>query len=126
MAGRDFGTDLTNILDEYSLEVQRAAKESAKSAAEQTVKELKKISPKGEGRRKYASGWTSKKLDSGAAGSGYVVYNGKMPGLTSPLEFGHVARNQFGTWGRVSGINHITRASEDGIKIFEDEIRSRL
>lgn len=126
MAGKDFASDLTNILNDYTLEVQRAAKDAAKTAAEETVKELKRTSPKGFGKRKYARGWKSNKLDSGAAGAAYVVHNGKMPGLTSPLEFGHVARNQFGTWGRVNGIKHIETAAQNGIKVFENEIRSTL
>ena len=121
----DFSAQMDQILTGYNLEVQRAAKSAAKKAAEETVRKLKATSPKGV-KRVYANGWKVQKEDYGGSSCSYVVYNSKRPGLTSPLEFGHVARNQFGSWGRVPAVPHIAKAADEGIKIFEDEIRTQL
>lgn len=117
---------LSKILDEYSLKAQRAAEAAAKEAAEVTVRELQANSPKqSKGGGKYARGWTKRKLESGTLVS-YVVYNGKFPGLTHVLENGHVARNQFGSFGRVRAIKHIGPAAEAGIQRFELSFRARM
>lgn len=120
--------EMQKILDDYVETVDRAAQESAKEAAERTVNTLKKTSPKrksGKGKGKYARGWKSKKVVQGPLVS-YVVYNGQSPGLTHVLENGHVARNQYGTFGRVRAIKHIGPAAEAGIQRFELSLRTRL
>ena len=117
---------MAKILEEYSLEVERAAREAAKEAAELTVRQLKASSPKKAKRGgRYARGWTMKKESDGVI-TGYVVYNGTSPGLTHVLENGHVARNQFGSYGRVRAIKHIGPAADAGIQRFELGIRARL
>lgn len=117
---------LSKIMEEESLRVHRAAEAAAKEAAELTVRELKANSPKRARRGgKYARGWKMKKLSEGTLVS-YIVYNGSQPGLTHVLENGHVARNQFGTFGRVRAIKHIGPAAEAGIQRFELSFRARL
>ena len=128
MAVNNFVVEVTKALEEYNLEVDRAAEEAAKEAAEVTARELKSTSPKkksGRGKGKYARGWTYKKQELGTSAS-YVVYNKSAPGLTHLLEQGHVIRNQSGSWGRVRAIPHIARAAESGIQRFELGIRARL
>lgn len=120
--------EMQNMLDSYVEEVDKAAKEAAKESAELTARTLKKTSPKrksGKGKGKYASGWKTKKVVQGPLVS-YVVYNGKMPGMTHLLENGHVGRNQYGTFGRVRAIKHIGPAAEAGIQRFELSLRTRL
>lgn len=115
--------EVTAALEQYSQEVQDAVNEAAKEAAEVTQRQLKANSPKRKG--KYARGWRIKKQEMGNLVS-YVVYNGASPGLTHTLEHGHLARNQFGTYGRVRAIPHIGDAADAGIQRFELSARARV
>ena len=115
---------MENLLEEYSQEVQDVANAAAKEAADLTMSQLKSSSPK-QGRRggKYARGW---KVKAGEAAKSYIVHNSTNPGLTHVLENGHVARNQYGTWGRVRAIKHIAPAAEAGIQRFNLAVKARL
>lgn len=120
--------EVNAMLNEYVQEVQDAIDESAKEAAEVTARELRENSPKrekGRGKGRYAKGWKVKKRNE-ANLVAYVVYNGSSPGLTHPLEHGHVARNQYGTYGRVRAIPHIGPAADAGIQRFELAVKARL
>lgn len=120
--------EVNAALTEYVQEVQDAIDEAAEEAANVTVKELKANSPrreKGRGKGKYARGWKVKKRQQTNLVS-YVVYNGSSPGLTHPLEHGHVTRNQYGTYGRVRAIPHIGPAADAGIQRFELAVKARL
>lgn len=120
--------EVTAALQEYCTDAQRVLDEAAKEAAELTKEQLQKNSPKkkrGKGRGRYARGWKVKKRETAGLVS-YVVYNGSSPGLTHTLEKGHVARNQFGTFGRVRAIPHIGPAAEAGIQRFELSVRARM
>ena len=105
-----------------------AIDDAAKEAAEVTARELRANSPKrekGKGKGRYAKGWKVKKRNE-AHLVAYVVYNGSSPGLTHPLEHGHVARNQYGSYGRVRAIPHIGPAADAGIQRFELAVKARL
>lgn len=91
---------MAELLDDYSQEVKDVLDESIKEVSKEAVEKLRNTSPKGTG--KYAKGWTVKK-----DGAGRVVYNKTDYQLTHLLENGHVVKNQYGTYGRVSGIKHI-------------------
>ena len=121
---------MTAAMTEYVQEVQTAIDEAAKEAAELTVRELKAKSPKRttgarKGRGDYAKGWKVKKMKD-AHLVRYVVYNGKSPSLTHTLEHGHLAKNQYGSYGRVRAIPHIGPAAEAGIQRFELAVKARL
>lgn len=117
---------LSEILNEESLKARKAARAAAKEAAELTVKTLKSTSPRDDKRGgKYARGWKVRKQEDGTLVS-YVVYNGTYPGLTHLLENGHVAKNQFGTWGRVRAIKHIGPAADAGVQRFELSFKARM
>lgn len=117
---------LKNILEEYNKEVQQAVEEAAQEAAELTARQLQASSPKKKVRGgKYARGWRVKK-DGPAGLTTRTVYNSASPGLTQLLEYGHVSRNQYGTWGRVRAVPHIARAADAGIMRFELAVRARL
>lgn len=118
---------ITKIFDEYSLKVSDAAEAACKEAAELTARTLKQTSParSGRGGGKYRRGWRVKKRENGLLVS-YLVFNGSQPGLTHLLEHGHVARNQYGTWGRVRAIPHIGRAAESGLQRLDLALRARL
>ena len=120
--------EVNAMLNEYVQEVQDAIDDAAKEAAEVTARELKANSPKrekGKGKGRYAKGWKVKKRNE-AHLVAYVVYNGSSPGLTHPLEHGHVARNQYGSYGRVRAIPHIGPAADAGIQRFELAVKARL
>lgn len=120
--------EVNAALTEYVQEVQDMLDEEAKSAAEATMRELKANSPKrqkGRGKGKYAKGWKVKKKHEGNLVS-YIVYNGTNPGLTHPLEHGHIVRNQFGSYGRASAIPHIGPTADEGTERFEREVKARL
>ena len=128
MATTNLAAELNLMLQEYAQDVQDAVDEAAKEAADLTARKLKESSPKrakGRGKGKYARGWKVKKRSDGVLVS-YVVYNGTSPGLTHVLENGHVARNQYGTFGRVRAIPHIGPAAEAGIQRFELATKARL
>lgn len=119
--------EMQDLLDEYVEEVDQAAKESAKEAAELTMETLKKTSPKRKGKGgKYARGWKVKRIKEAGNLVSYIVYNGSFPGLTHILENGHVAKNQFGTYGRVRAIKHIGPAADAGIQRFDLALKTRL
>lgn len=121
-------SEIDLMLKEYVHEVQEAVDDAAKEAAETTARQLHANSPKrakGKGKGSYARGWKVKKRNQGNLVS-YVVYNGKNPGLTHVLEKGHVARNQYGSFGRVRAIPHIGPAAEAGIQRFELAVKARL
>ena len=120
--------EVNAMLNEYVQEVQDAIDDAAKEAAEVTARELRVNSPKrekGKGKGRYAKGWKVKKRNEAHLVS-YVVYNGSSPGLTHPLEHGHVARNQYGSYGRVRAIPHIGPAADAGIQRFELAVKARL
>lgn len=126
--GTNLVAELDLLMKEYVQEVQDAVDDAAKEAAELTAKELRASSPKrkkGKGRGAYARGWKVKKRYDANLVS-FVVYNGKNPGLTHVLEHGHVARNQFGTYGRVRAIPHIGQAADAGIQRFQLGVKARL
>lgn len=119
---------MEKILEGYDQQVVDISREAAKEAAEVTARTLQNTSPKkvrGRGQGRYARGWTYKVLEDGILTS-YVVYNKNNAGLTQNLEFGHVVRNQFGTWGRARAIPHIAPAADAGIQRFELSVRARL
>lgn len=125
MATNDIKAELNLALTEYVQDVQRAAEAEAKEASEFTAKRLKETSPKrktGKGRGEYARGWKVKKTYNAGLIS-YIVYNGKR---TYPLEYGHVIKNQSGTYGRTKAIPHIGPAAEEGIRIFVNGVKERL
>ena len=117
--------EVSQILETYNLEVVRATQEASKEAANETVKILKAISPTGKARRHYRTGWRVTRRAQGILTT-FIVHNATKPGMTQLLEYGHVIRNQKGTYGRTNGIKHISKAEREGIEIFEDSLNSRL
>ena len=103
--------DITDILNEYSEDIQEAMKHNADLVSKLGVNKLKSNSPKKTG--KYAKGWKVKDN----SGKGYiklVIYNTN-PGLTQILEKPHVIRNKYGDWGTSKPIVHI-KPVEDIVK----------
>ena len=99
--------ELGKVLDEYEKELDENVNVAMHAVAKEAATKLKAESPKTTG--EYARGW---KVKNDFDSKTYTVYNATKPGLTHLLENGHLARNQFGTWGRVSGKKHIEPVEE--------------
>lgn len=108
-------TAISNILEEYSLEVQEGITKAAEDISKQGAKELKANSPKRTG--KYSRGWKVEVKK----GFGYVnttIYNSTDWQLTHLLEKPHLLRN-----GKKSKpIVHIQPVEEKCIKNFEKKV----
>lgn len=100
MAGIEI--ELGRVLDDYSKEVREDAERVIEQVAKETVKRLRKTSPKDTGA--YARGW---RLKNDRRGLTATVYNATHPGLTHLLEEQHPIANQFGTYGVSTPQEHI-------------------
>lgn len=117
----DFVSQVTGILEEYNLAVDKIVKEVLPKVATDAAKQLKGTSPIDEGY--YASGWRQKTEQSNLTIES-VVYNAKMPGLTQLLEKGHAKRGG----GRVPPASEHIKAAEEWVKAetvkrLEDALR---
>lgn len=112
-------------LDSYSDEVLTLVDEEASSAADGAVKELRQTSPVGR-RKRYRRGWRKLKDERTPVSVRYVVHNKTDPGLTHLLEFGHVIKNKYGSYGRTTPRPHIKPAEENAAKAFTDAVTRKL
>ena len=107
--------DISDILEEYSIEIQEGITQAAEDVANAGAKELKATSPKRTG--KYSKGWRVNKR----SGRGFVhttIYNATNWQLTHLLEKPHLLRN-----GKKSKpIVHIEPVEEKCIKDFQKEV----
>lgn len=103
---------MEEILGEYKKEVYRATNDSMDIVAKEAVQKLRADSPKRPGKGQYARGWRVKR-EKGALGiNSVIVHNATNYQLTHLLEYGHIVRNKFGTYGRASAIPHIKPVEE--------------
>lgn len=117
---KGFSVQMAEILEEVSDNCEEAAREGSKQTAKETAQTLRNTSSKKSG--EYASGWTSKQLDSDT----YVTYNKKMPGLTHLLENGHRIVNKKGEFGRTKGDHKIADAAQEAESLFLDNVMRKL
>lgn len=110
---------ISDILNEYSSDIQEAITEEAQSVAKEAVSELKNTSPKRTG--DYRKGWRTKTIK----GRGFVeciVHNATDYQLTHLLEKPHVIRNKYGTWGTSTPKVHIKPVEESAVKEYESNV----
>lgn len=107
---RNYPDKVNAIVDDVSLK-----------AAKDTADRLKNTSPRRKG--KYARGWSVRRSPDSA--HGHVVYN-RVYQLTHLLEYGHIVRNKFGTYGRARARRHIEPAEEAGKMQYELQLRARI
>lgn len=110
----DLGSELSAIVGDYVDEVERAAEEDVRAAADVAVSELRATSPKRKGR--YASGWASEPDAEDMSGKAYRVFNKTKPGLTHLLEKGHGGPHP------APAHPHIAAAAEKGASELERRI----
>lgn len=115
---------LDRLLSDFVNEEQETIEKCFKKVARDTVKELKQTSPQDKG--DYARSWAVKNVKGAGRSIELVVHNKEHYQLTHLLENGHVIRNQFGSYGRVSAKPHIKKAEEKANKELVAELQERL
>ena len=98
---------LSRALTEVSKEEDEILFKCMSKAMRKAKKDVIAMSPVNSG--EYKRGWTvrTKRLKYGFDG---VIYNKDKPGLTHLLNNGHQVANQYGSYRRKEGDNHITKA----------------
>lgn len=110
---------LGSILDEYEAEVKEVVKDTLPKVGKETVKELKKTSPKDRGR--YLKTWKSK-IEEDRMGQKLIVYNKDHYMLTHLLEHGHALVGG----GRTEPREHIKPAQDNAVENVIKEVKRRL
>ena len=120
MAGIDLERAVKDILQDYSVEVSKAAAEAVQEVAKEATKKLRQTSPKRKGR--YAKGWTGKVEKTATTVDATVYGKTGTYQLAHLLENGHAKRGG----GRVNGNTHIKPVEEWAIKEVEKRIREKV
>lgn len=113
------GKELNEILKEYGEDVVEIVNEEVETIAKDTVKMLKKTSPKDQG--DYAKGWKSQKKKTNL-GVVSTVYNSTHGWLVHLLEHGHAKRGG----GRTKAEPHVKPAEDWASKELLKRIKERL
>lgn len=106
---------ISDLLNEYSNDIQEAITKESETVAKKGVNKLKNTSPKRTG--KYSKGWRSKTTK----GKGYVestIYNATNWQLTHLLEKSHLLRNGSRSTPKV----HIAPVEQECIKEYETNV----
>ena len=117
----NFYGEMTNILLQYSDEIQNKVNEAVKLTADHSKKELKVAGSFKNRSGKYRKGWKVK-FELLRYGAFATVYNGKSYPLTHLLENGH----QLIKGGRyikdVQAFPHIAEVNDEAQRMLEEEI----
>lgn len=119
MSKDSVGYQIEQILQEIGDEIEKISEKDFKKAAQNTKQKLTAYAPVGH--NEYRQGFSYKKQD-----GGYIVYNKLKPGLTHLLNNGHMVKNQYGSYGRVNGDNHMGRAEQEAIQDLMDDLSKDL
>lgn len=122
VSANSFADTIEKLINEYGNEVNEACRTVIKRVSQQTVKELKKTSPRRTGTRKagaYAKSWAYKPVKVSGRITEYTIYN-KKPGLTHLLENGHGGKSP------ASAKPHVKPAEDFAIKELERQIIEEL
>ncbi len=121
MADFNFEKAVMDILQDYSVDVAKAAEEAITEVTKEATKKLRKSGPQRTG--KYSKGWTSR-IEKTAASIDAVIY-GKTGTyqLAHLLEHGHARR---GGGRKVDGIEHIKPVEDWAISEVEKRIREKV
>lgn len=117
--GLQIELEVEKLLDDYKKELENEVDKAARGTAAATARRLKKHSPRGQGKRHYADGWRSKRIEK----RHYVVRNETKPSLTYLLNNGH--RKAGGT-GEVKGDGHIDKANEWAVDLFMKKVKDAI
>ena len=120
MADFNLEKAVKDILQDYSVEVARAAEEAVTEVSKEATKKLRQTSPKRSG--KYGKGWASKVEKTATTAEATVYGKTGTYQLAHLLENGHAKRGG----GRVNGNTHIKPVEEWAIKEVEKRIREKV
>ena len=112
---------MRDILQDYSVEVAKAAEEAVTEVSKEATKKLRQTSPKRKGR--YAKGWTGKVEKTATTVEATVYGKTGTYQLAHLLEHGHARR---GGGRNVDGIVHIKPVEEWAISEVEKRIREKV
>ena len=121
MAGIDLERAVRDILQDYSVEVSKAAEEAVTEVSKEATKKLRQTSPKRSG--KYGKGWASKVEKTTTTVDATVYGKTVTYQIAHLLEHGHARR---GGGRNVGGIEHIKPVEEWAIKEVEKRIREKV
>lgn len=111
---------MRDILQDYSVEVAKAAEEAVTEVSKEATKKLRQTSPKRSG--KYGKGWASKVEKTATTAEATVYGKTGTYQLAHLLENGHAKRGG----GRVNGNTHIKPVEEWAISEVEKRIREKV
>ena len=111
---------MRDILQDYSVEVAKAAEEAVTEVSKEATKKLRQTSPKRSG--KYGKGWASKVEKTATTAEATVYGKTGTYQLAHLLEHGHAKRGG----GRVNGNTHIKPVEEWAISEVEKRIREKV
>ncbi len=121
-SGFDLERAVNDILQEFTVDVIKAAQESVTEVTKEAVKKLKQTSPKGRS-GKYAKGWTRKVEKTSTTVDSTIYGKTGTYQLAHLLEHGHARR---GGGRNVDGIVHIKPVEEWAITEVEKRIREKV
>lgn len=122
MSKGDLSTQMKEILTLYGEEVAKTTQKEVRTITQETVRELKAVSPQKEG--DYAKSWTSQKEKNydRMYARRETVFNEKHYRLTHLLERGHATRNG----GRTGAKPHIKPVEEKVKKELPERIIRKI
>ena len=120
MADFNLERAVKDILQDYSVEVSKAAAEAVTEVTKEATKKLRQTSPKRKGR--YAKGWASKVEKTTTTVDATVYGKTGTYQLAHLLENGHAKRGG----GRVNGNTHIKPVEDWAISEVEKRIREKV
>jgi len=120
MADFNLEKAVKDILQDYSVEVAKAAAEAVQEVTKEATKKLRQTSPKRKGR--YAKGWASKVEKTATTVDATVYGKTGTYQIAHLLEHGHAKRGG----GRVNGNTHIKPVEEWAISEVEKRIREKV
>jgi len=121
MADFNLEKAVKDILQDYSVEVAKAAEEAVTEVSKEATKKLRKTSPKRKGR--YAKGWTGKVEKTATTVDATVYGKTGTYQIAHLLEHGHARR---GGGRKVDGIEHIKPVEDWAISEVEKRIREKV
>lgn len=105
-------TTFNSLFQQLGVSVDEAFQSAMDEVAKEAVKQLRQTSPKGHGRRHYASGWSYKKANVKKGQFSGVIYNKTKPGVAHLLEHGHKVVDRTGTaHGHTEPQEHIAQVN---------------
>lgn len=115
----EMASEIVNILQEYKASVDVITEDSVRDATNAARARVRELSPHQNGKKTYSRNWRTRFINEGQTHIG-IVYQGKWPGLTHLLEYGHAKVGEGG--GRTEAQAHIAPAQEEA----GDELMQKL